>query len=72
LGPLPNSSVSITGIGTFNTISINGDRSISYLDIKLLWNKDNTLLFNVHRKPGKLVNSLSAKFVLAGEKLVAT
>jgi hypothetical protein len=40
-------------------VSINGNRSFLYLDIKLSWNKDNTLLFNVHRKPGKLVKYLN-------------
>jgi hypothetical protein len=59
LGSLLNSSVSIAGIGTFHTVSINGDRSFLYLDIKLSWNKDNTLLFNVHRKPDKLVKYLN-------------
>ncbi len=64
--PLPNSSVSIAGIGTFNTVSINGDSSFPYLDIKLSWNKDNNLLFNVHIKPGKLVKYLNSTTTTIG------
>jgi hypothetical protein len=41
-------------------VSINGNRSFPYLNIKLSWNKDNTLLFNVHRKPGVLVKYLNS------------
>jgi hypothetical protein len=54
-GPLPNSSVSVVGIGSFHTVSIKGDATFPYLDIKLLWGEDNTLTFNVPRKPSKLV-----------------
>jgi hypothetical protein len=35
LGPLPNYSVSVAGIGTFDTVSINGNCSFLYLNIKL-------------------------------------
>jgi hypothetical protein len=59
-GPLPNSSVSVVGIGTFDTVTINGNNSFPYLDIKLSWNKENNLLFNVHKKPGKLVKYLNS------------
>jgi hypothetical protein len=50
----------MAGIKTFDTVSINGDCSFLYLDIKLSWNKDNTLLINIHRKPGKLVKHLNS------------
>jgi hypothetical protein len=59
LEPLPNCSVSIDGIGTFNRVIINGNKSFPYHDIKILWDKDNKILFNVYRKPGKLVKYLN-------------
>jgi hypothetical protein len=58
-GPLPDSLVSIKGIGDFHTVSINGDHHFPYLDIKLSWSEGNTLTFGVHRKPGKLVKYLN-------------
>jgi hypothetical protein len=60
LGPLPNSSVSVVGIGTFNIMTINGDYSIPYLNINLLWNNENNLLCSMHKKPGKLVKYLNS------------
>ena len=57
--PLPNSSVSIVGIGSFHTVLINGDATFPYLDIKISWGEDNTLNFIVHRKPHKLVKYLN-------------
>ncbi len=60
LNPLPNSSVSVVGIGTFDTTTINGNNSFLYLNIKLLWNEENNLLFSVHKNPGKLVKYLNS------------
>jgi hypothetical protein len=59
-GPLPNSSISVVGIRTFNTVTINGNYSFLYLDIKLSWNDENNLLFSMHKKPGKLVKYLNS------------
>jgi hypothetical protein len=59
LGPLPNSSVSIVGIGRFNRVLINGNKSFPYLNIKILWDKNNKILFNVYRKPCKLAKYLN-------------
>ncbi len=59
LGPLLNSSVSVVGIGTYDTMPINGNNSFPYLNIKLSWNEENNLLFSVHKKPGKLVKYLN-------------
>ena len=58
-GPLPDSLVSVEGIGEFHTVSINGDHHFPYLDIKLSWGETNTLTFGVHRKPGELVKYLN-------------
>ena len=58
-GPLPDSFVSVEGIGDFHTVSINGDHHFPYLDIKLSWSENNTLNFGVHRKPGELVKYLN-------------
>lgn len=51
-GPLPDSLVSVVGIGNIHTVSINRDHHIPYLDIKLSWCEDYTLAFGVHWKPG--------------------
>ena len=63
-GPLPDSLVSVEGIGDFHTVSINGDHHFPYLDIKLSWSEANTLeantlVFGVHCKPGKSVKYLN-------------
>ena len=58
-GPLPNSSVSVVAIGSFHTVSINRDATFPYLIIKLLRDEDNTLTFDIHRKPGRLVKYLN-------------
>ena len=44
-GPLPNSSVSIVGIGTFDRVLINSNESFPYLDVKISWDKNNKFLF---------------------------
>jgi hypothetical protein len=75
--PLSNSSVSLEGKGTFDRITINGNRSFPYLDINLSWDESNKLIFDVQRKPGKLVKYLNTdshhhqhhKIVLKGVKL---
>jgi hypothetical protein len=57
--PLPESLTSVSGIGSFYRVTINGESSSPYLDIKLSWNKDNCLNFNVHMKPNELVKYLN-------------
>ena len=77
-GPLPDCSVTIPGLGTYDTICINGDRSFPYLDVRLAWTDDNKIRFCVHRKPGELVKYLNTdshhhrthkKAVLSGVEL---
>jgi hypothetical protein len=58
-GPLQDMLVSVDGIGSFHTVSINRDSYFPYLDIKLSWCEDNTLAFSVHRKSGELVKYLN-------------
>jgi len=58
-GPLPDCSVTVPGLGTFDTICINGEHSFPYLDVKLTWMDDNCLKFNVYQKPGELVKYLN-------------
>jgi hypothetical protein len=59
LGPLPNSSVSLVGIGTSDRVLINNNESFPYLDVKISWDKNNKILFNVYRKPIELVKYLN-------------
>jgi hypothetical protein len=56
-GPTPKFFI---GIGTFDTVTINGNNSFPYLNIKLSWNEANNLLFSMHKKPGKLVKYLNS------------
>jgi hypothetical protein len=58
-GPIPESLVNVESIGTFHTVSINGDTCFPYLDIKLSWSEENTLSFSVYCKPGELVKYLN-------------
>jgi hypothetical protein len=57
--PLPEILTSVPSIGQFHQITINGESSFPYLDIKLSWNENNCLNFNVHKKPNKLVKYLN-------------
>ena len=57
--PLPDSEVIVEGIGTFHRVSIYGEASFPYLDVKISWGVDNRLNFNVYKKPRKLVKYLN-------------
>jgi hypothetical protein len=57
--PPSETLTSVPGIGQFHRITINGESSFPYLDIKLSWNKNNCLNFNVHKKPNELVKYLN-------------
>jgi hypothetical protein len=57
--PLPETLTLVPGIGHFHQITINGESSFLYVEIKLSWNKNNRLNFNVHKKPNKLVKYLN-------------
>jgi hypothetical protein len=57
--PLPETLTSVPSIGQFCRITINGESSFPYLDIKLSWNENNCLNFNVHKKPNKLMKYLN-------------
>jgi hypothetical protein len=63
-GPLEGSSVTVEGIGTFDTVTINGRMAFPYLDINLSWSESQQLTFSVHRKPGKLVKYLNCDSVI--------
>ncbi len=66
---LQNSEALVEGNGAFHHASINGNNSFPCLDIQLSWDNKGRLYFSVYKKPG--VNSLTARSVLVGEKLVA-
>jgi hypothetical protein len=57
--PIPETEILVLGIGQFHRVTINGGSSFPYLDIKLSWNEDDRLNFNVNKKPNKLVNYLN-------------
>ncbi len=59
--PLPETLTSVPSRGQFHRISItiNRESSFPYLDIKLSWNEDDCLNFNIHKKPNKLVKYLN-------------
>jgi hypothetical protein len=56
---LEGSEVTITGIGTFDHVSVNGNRLFPYLDIQLSWTEAGKLRFNVYKKPGELIKARS-------------
>jgi hypothetical protein len=56
--PLPETLTSVPGTGQ-HRITINGESSFPYLDIKLSSNENNRLNFNVHKKPNELVTYLN-------------
>ncbi len=51
--------LTVEGIGTFDCVTISGEESFPYLDIKLVWNEQQKLTFNVHQKSGELVKYLN-------------
>jgi hypothetical protein len=57
--PLPETLTSVPSTGQFHQITINGESSFPYLDIKLSWNENNCLNFTVHKKPNELVKYLN-------------
>jgi len=58
--PLPNSEVFVEGIGKFHQVSIYGEASFPYLDVKMSWDdEDGQLNFNVYKKPRELVKYLN-------------
>jgi hypothetical protein len=54
---LPDSEVSIPGIGTFRRVSINENTLFLCLDIQILWNVADPLNYNVYKKMGEMVNT---------------
>jgi hypothetical protein len=56
---LPQSACTVPKIGTFNRVSINGNLSFPFLDVKISWDEEGRLTFDVHKKPGKLVKYLN-------------
>jgi hypothetical protein len=57
--PLPDSEVTVEGIGTFHRVNIYGETSFPYLDVKISWNDEGKLNFNVYKKPRELVKYLN-------------
>jgi hypothetical protein len=58
--PLPNSEVFVKGSGKFHQVSIYGEASFPYLNVKMSWDdEDGQLNFNVYKKPRELVKYLN-------------
>ncbi len=53
--PLPDSEVTVEGIGPFHRVNIYGETSFPYLDVKISWNDEGKLNFSVYKKLRELV-----------------